>query len=97
MADAPLEYPVADSSKRELTNAYRGKTQLIFIIAAPSDQVEEGDRIFRSHAPWMGAAHHRDGDKALLTYNVSKAPELSNPMDPNSAPTGNTCYILNEI
>ena len=77
--------------------AYDGKIQLAFIIIAPPDQVEEGERIFRSHAPWMGAAHHRDGDKALLTYNVSKAPELSNPMDPNSAPTGNTCYILNEI
>jgi hypothetical protein len=37
------------------------------------------------------------GGKALLSYNVSKAQELSNPMDPNSAPTGNTCFILSEI
>ena len=36
-------------------------------------------------------------DKALLIYNVSKAPELSNPMDPDSAPTGNTYFILTEI
>ena len=35
--------------------------------------------------------------KALLTYNVSKAPELSNPMDPTSAPTGSTCYVLAEV
>jgi hypothetical protein len=28
---------------------------------------------------------------------VSKAAELSNPLDPSSAPTGNTCFILNEI
>jgi len=77
--------------------AYHGKTQLTFIIVAPPDQVEEGDRIFRSHAPWMEATHHRDGEKALLRYTVSKAPELSNPMDPNSAPTGNTCFILDEI
>ena len=77
--------------------AYPGKTQLIYVIVAPPDQVEEGDRIFRSHAPWMEATHHRDGDKALLTYNVSKTPELSNPFDANSAPTGNTCFILNEI
>ena len=77
--------------------AYHGKIQLTLVFVAPPDQVMEGDRIFRSHAPWMEATHHRSGDKALLSYNVSKAPELSNPMDPNSAPTGNTCFILTEI
>lgn len=45
----------------------------------------------------MEATHHRSGEKALLSYNVSKAGELSNPMDSNSAPTGNTCFILTEI
>jgi hypothetical protein len=77
--------------------AHRGKIQLTFVITAPPDQVAEGDRIFASHGPWMERTHHRSGDKALLTYNVSKAPELSNPMDPTSEPTGNTCYILSEI
>ena len=77
--------------------AHHNKIQLIFVIVAPPDKVAEGDRIFKSHAPWMESTHHRSGDKALLTYNVSKAPELSNPMDPNSAPTGNTCFILSEI
>lgn len=77
--------------------ANKGKIQLVFVIVAPPDAVEEGDRLFRSHAAWMERTHHRDGEKALLTYNVSKAPELSNPMDPESAPTGNTCFVLNEI
>ena len=77
--------------------AHKNKIQLLFVIVAPPDQVEEGDRVFRSHAAWMEATHHRDGDKALLSYNVSKAPELTNPMDLNSAPTGNTCFILSEI
>ena len=77
--------------------AYLGRTQLIFVIVAPPDQEKEGERIFGSHAPWMKATHHRDGDKALLTYNVSKAPELSNSFDQNSAPTGNTVFILSEI
>lgn len=77
--------------------AHKGKIQLIYVFVAPPDQVEEGDRIFRGHAPWMEATHHRGGNKALLSYNVSKAPELSNPMDPNSAPSGNTCFILSEI
>ena len=57
----------------------------------------EGDRLFRSHAPWRAATHHRSGDKALLTYNVSKAPELSNPLDPSSVQTGNTCFVLSEV
>ncbi len=77
--------------------AHKGKTQLMLLIIAPPDQAEEGDRLFRSHAPWMEATHHRDGDKALLSYNLSRTPELSNPMDPSSAPTGNTCFILSEI
>ena len=77
--------------------SHKGKIQVIFIFVAPPDQVEEGDRIFRRHGPWMEATHHRTADKALLSYHVSKAPELSNPVDLNSAPTGNTCFILNEI
>jgi hypothetical protein len=77
--------------------SHKGKTQLILIFTAPPDQVEEGDRIFQNHGPWMEATHHRKGDKALLSYNLSKAPELSNPIDSNSAPTGNTLFILNEI
>lgn len=77
--------------------ANKGKIQLTFVIVAPPDQVEEGDRIFRSHAPWMEATHHRQGENALLIYDVSKAPELSNPLDPNSPPTGNTCFVLSEV
>jgi hypothetical protein len=77
--------------------SHKGKIQLILIFAAPADQVEEGDRIFQSHGPWMEATHKRTGDKALLSYNLSKAPELSNPTDSNSAPTGNTLFILSEI
>ena len=77
--------------------ANKGKIQLTAIIVAPPDQVKEGDRIFQGHEPWMEATHHRTGAKALLSYTVSKAPELSNPMDLKSTPTGNTCFILTEI
>src|SRR6516225_9984718 len=76
---------------------YHGKTQLTLIIIAPPDQVAEGDRLFKSHGSWMEATHYRTGEKALLSYNVSKAPELSNPGDFSSAPTGNTCFVLSEI
>ena len=57
---------------------YHDKIQLTLIIIAPPDQAEEGDRLFRSHGSWMEATHHRSGAKALLSYNVSKGPELSN-------------------
>lgn len=77
--------------------AHKGKIQLIYVISAPPDEVDEGDRIFQSHASWMKATHHRNGSKALLSYDVSKVPELSNPMDPDSGPTGNTCFILSEV
>jgi len=76
---------------------YHGKIQLTSIIIAPPDQVADGDRLFKSHGAWMESTHYRTGEKALLSYNVSKGPELSNPTDPNSAPTGNTCFILSEI
>ena len=75
---------------------YHDKIELTLIITAPLDQSEEGDRLFRSHRSWMEATHHRSGAKALLSYNVSKGPELSNPMDLNSA-TDNTCFVLSEI
>ena len=73
-----------------------GKIQLTFFIVAPPDQVAEGDRLFKSHAPWLERTHARTGEKALLEYTVSKAPELNNPLDPNSGATGNTTFILNE-
>jgi hypothetical protein len=75
---------------------YHDKIQLTLIIIAPPDEVAEGDRIFKSHRSWMEATHYRTGEKALLSYNVSKGPELST-MDPNSAPTGNTSFVLSEI
>jgi hypothetical protein len=76
--------------------AYKSKVQLTVIIIAPPDQAKEGDRIFATHAPWMESTHQRSGPKGLLSYTVSKAPELSNPMDLKSAPTGNTCFVLTE-
>lgn len=67
------------------------------LITVGPDQVEEVDRIFASHAEWMEKTHHRDGDLALLSYNVCKGAEVSNPLDPASEPTGNTTYSLTEV
>ena len=76
---------------------YHDKIQLTAVIVAPPELAAEGERIFHSHGPWMQATHHRAGAKALLSYNVARSPELSNPWDLNSAPTGNTCFVLTEI
>jgi len=75
----------------------KGKTQLTIILTATPDLVDEGDRVFELHEQWMAETHARDGDKALLSYNIAKGPETANPLDPSSEPTGNTCYALNEV
>jgi len=77
--------------------AHKGKTQLLITFVASPDKVAEIDRLVESHALWMADSHHRNGPKALLSYNFSKGPELQNPLDPGSATTGNTRYVLNEI
>ena len=76
---------------------YHGKVQLMLLIIAPPDQEAEGDRVFQMHGTWMESMHYRTGEKALLSYNVSKAKELSDPGDFNSTPTGKTYFILTEI
>ena len=77
--------------------SHKGKVQLTVIFTATPDLVEQGDQIFESHAAWMAESHYREGEKALLRYNVVKGPELSNPLDPSSEPTGNTCFVLMEV
>jgi len=77
--------------------SHKGKIQLTIIFTAPPDLAEEGDRIFKSHAAWMAGSHYREGEKALLRYNIVKGPELSNPVDPSSQPTGNTSFVLDEV
>ncbi len=76
---------------------YRGKIHLNLVFKADQADVAEGDRLFASHNIWIAKTHHRDGDKALLTYNVSKGDDPSNSLDPGSAPTGKTVYVLDEI
>ena len=76
---------------------YKGKYHLNVIFTVPEDKVAEGDRLFASHGPWMEKSHPREGELALHSYNISKGPELSNPLDPSSAPTGNTIFVLDEV
>jgi len=76
--------------------SHLGKTQITIMFTVGPDDVAEADRIFAGHAEWM-KGHPREGDVALLEYTVSKGPELSNPLDPGSEPTGKTIFLLNEF
>lgn len=77
--------------------AHKGKKHLTILLTATPDLVEEGKKIMASHGSWMAESHHRDGDKALLSYEFSIGPELSNPLDPSSKETGNTLFMLTEV
>lgn len=77
--------------------ARKDKIQFTMIFTVSPENVAEGDRIFKSHAAWMERTHHRSGDKALLVYDLSKTPEMKDPMDPNSGTTGNTQFVLAEV
>jgi hypothetical protein len=75
----------------------KGKTQLLITWVASPDQVPEIDRLVESHGSWMAKTHPRDGANALLSYDLSKGPELENALDPGSESTGNTRYVLSEV
>jgi hypothetical protein len=74
-----------------------GNIQFLVIFTVPEEQVAEGDRIFESHEQWMNETHYKGGEKALLSYNVSKTREKEDPMDPDSDETGNTVFVLSEV
>ena len=75
--------------------SHMGETHLTIMFTVEAEDVAEGDRLFASHGQWM-KGHPREGDVALLEYTVSKGQELSNPLDPNSEPTGRTIFVLDE-
>lgn len=72
-----------------------GKSHLVLIFTVEPEDVAEGDRIFSTHGEWM-RGHPSEGPEALLGYTVSKGPEVSNPLDPNSEPTGRTTFVVDE-
>jgi hypothetical protein len=71
------------------------KSHLVIMLTVGAEDVAEGDRLFASHGQWM-KGHPRQGDVALLEYTISKGPELSNPLDPSSEPTGRTIFVIDE-
>jgi hypothetical protein len=74
----------------------RGKAHIVIMWTVGPDDVAAGDRLFESHGKWM-TGHSCEGATALLDYSFSKGPELANPVDPNSAPTSDTIFVLDEF
>jgi quinol monooxygenase YgiN len=66
---------------------YTGKAQFSMTISGPPELEDEGDRIFEEHANWMERTHYREGNKALLQYNVAKDHDEE----------GNFVFILTEV
>ena len=77
--------------------AQHGKIQITILFTCGPEDVAAGDALFADHAAWMGQSHHRDGDLELISYNIVKGSELSNPLDPGSESTGNTTFVLTEV
>jgi len=75
----------------------KGCTQFTVIFTVSPEHEAEGDRIFASHAKWIERTHHREGEKQLLNYNLSKSVQMVNPMDPAQGTTQNKCYVLTEV
>ena len=65
----------------------------------PNDSIERMEVFLESHQKFMRETHHLNGEvePVVLTYAIFKAPELNNPLDPNSGETGNTLYGITEI
>src|SRR5205085_6528539 len=83
--------------RENLIMANKGKTQLLITWVASPDKVSDMDRLVESHGSFMEKTHDRDGSNALLSYDLSKGPELENPVDPRSNRTGQTRYLLSEV
>ena len=65
----------------------------------PNDSIQRMEVFLKTHQKFMRETHHVKGEvePLVLTYAVLKAPELNNPLDPNSGETGNTLYGITEI
>jgi quinol monooxygenase YgiN len=66
---------------------YTGKTRFSLAIVAPAELEAEGDRILKRHAEWVAKTHHREGEKALLQYDVAKGENDD----------GSITYLLTEV
>lgn len=69
-----------------------GNKTLTIVVITPPQYEAQFDNLWASHAQFWRMTHWGAG----LSYEVDKGPQLSNPLDPSSAPTGNIMYVLHE-
>jgi hypothetical protein len=50
-----------------------GRAQFFIAFHCAAEHEAEGDEFFAHHAAWIERTHPKDGDLALLQYNVSKS------------------------
>lgn len=77
-----------------------GNTTFGFTMRVPESDEKAVDDLIASHAGWMAETHSlnaEDGKLHTLEYFVSKAPELSDMMDPSKGSTGNVIYTVTEV
>ena len=77
-----------------------GNTTFGFTMRVPESDEKAVDDLIASHAGWMAEKHSlnaEDGKLHTLEYFVSKAPELSDMMDPSKGSTGNVIYTVTEV
>jgi hypothetical protein len=77
--------------------SHKDKIMIAMQVIAPADAVEEGERLFASHAEFMEETHHREGELAMLSYNIASSPEYENPLAPKLVPTGNRIFLMVEV
>ncbi|MGH0945299.1 hypothetical protein ACQVTS_30140 [Bacillus mycoides] len=75
-----------------LSPCKEGFHMLTIVVTTKKKNVADGNRLWDKHCAYMEASHK----EFLITYSLSQGQELKNPLDPNSAPTGNTIFVLNE-
>tara|TARA_Y100001968_G_C19225374_1_gene651801 strand:- start:153 stop:512 length:360 start_codon:yes stop_codon:yes gene_type:complete len=71
---------------------YKDKVQLTRMWVVKPAGVEKFGKNLEDHANWMKETHHKEGEKALLVYNLSTGPEIV-----EEEPTGNTIFVLTEV
>jgi hypothetical protein len=77
-----------------------GHTTFSFTMRVPDADAAAVDELFASHAAWMQETHsvnEEEGKLHTLEYYVSKAPELSDMMDPSKGTTGHVVYVVSEV
>jgi hypothetical protein len=80
----------------------KGDTSTIHLVwKVPAGEEEKAvDAYWKKHEEWMRKSHSVGVDGAeprLLSFNISKGEELTDPLNPESEKTGSILYIMSEI